>query len=61
MIVWLGLIAAVALLLAVGIERIMRRLGIQPDRPDDATGGVRDILDRVEQWQRDYADRRKRR
>jgi len=59
MLLWAVLTLAVALLLIVGIERLMRRLGVTPERPDDAASGFRDLLRRIEEWQREHEQRRR--
>ncbi len=58
MLLWAALTLAVALLLIVGIDRLLRRLGAMPERPDDAKSGVRDVLRSVEEWQHAYERRR---
>jgi hypothetical protein len=58
MLFWVGLVIALAGVLMVGVERLLRRLGIQPERPQDLSGGLRDLLNRVEDWQQDHARRR---
>jgi hypothetical protein len=57
--IWIAAIAAVALLLLVGIERLLKRFNIRPERPEERSGGFRDVLERVEQWQRDHERGRK--
>ncbi len=58
MFVWMGLVLAVAGVLIVGTEWLMRRFGVRPERPQETSGGLRDVLERIEQWQEDYARRR---
>lgn len=57
--VWIAMLVAFGLLLMLGVERLLRRFGVRPDRPEDLTGGMRDVLERVEQWQRDHERRGK--
>lgn len=57
MIAWVGLVIAIAVALFIGVERLMRRLGVEREQPDNSGGGVRDILVRIEEWQRDHARR----
>ena len=58
MLLWAALTLAVALLLIVGVDRLLRRLGATPERPDDAKSGIKDVLRSVEEWQRAYERRR---
>ncbi|MGA7669184.1 MAG: hypothetical protein WBW04_02105 [Nitrolancea sp.] len=59
MLLWAALIFSVALLLIVGVERLLRRLGITPERPEDASSGFRDVLHRIEEWQREHERKRR--
>ena len=59
MLLWAVLTLAVAALLIVGIERLLRRFGIQPQNPEDASGGAREVLRRIEEWQREHERRRR--
>ena len=46
-----GLLAG-SVVLSVGIERLIRRFGVRPARPDERTRGFRDVLTRLDQWRR---------
>lgn len=59
MLAWVVLVLALAAALIVGIDRLLKWLGIHPERPEDVSGGVRDLIERVEQWQNSYARRHK--
>jgi hypothetical protein len=48
----LALILAVAMVLSVGIERIIRRLGIHPADVDAAKGGSQQLAESIERWAR---------
>jgi hypothetical protein len=51
---WIILILVVAVLLILGIDRLMARFGIRPVHPEETRTGVHQIATGVERW----ADRR---
>jgi hypothetical protein len=46
------LIIAVAVILMLGIDRLLGRLGIRPEDPASAGGGFRDVVDAARRWLR---------
>ena len=44
------LIGCFVLLLGVGINRLLARLGIHPEDPDAARGGIATLADALERW-----------
>lgn len=52
MLTWMLLVLAFAVVLLLGIERLLSRLGIRRANPNDALGGFRDVLARVAQRHR---------
>ncbi|HMM40274.1 MAG TPA: hypothetical protein PKA95_00055 [Thermomicrobiales bacterium] len=57
MLAWVIFFVCVAALLAVGIDRLMRRFGITPADPESARGGIEVLAERLKDW----ADQRRRR
>jgi len=57
MLAWVILIICVAVLLSIGIDRLMRRFGIVPADPESARGGLEVLLERLQSW----ADQRRHR
>ncbi len=57
MLVWVVLFVAIAALLFVGVERLLKRLGIE--RTEESPGAIREFLNRIEEWQRDHERRRR--
>jgi hypothetical protein len=56
MIVWIILVMATAVILTVGIEQLLRRIGVQPEDPEAARGGLEQLSRTLDAW----ADRRRR-
>jgi hypothetical protein len=50
MIAWIIFVIAIAVLLTIGIERLLARLGIRPEDPDSAKGGLRVVAEKMEAW-----------
>ena len=48
MILWIVLILAVAVILAIGIERLIGRLGVEKQEP--AESGLATLAGRLENW-----------
>jgi hypothetical protein len=48
-----------SLALSLGIERIIRRLGVTPADPSERSGGFRDVVRKLENWRnsRDSTER----
>ncbi|HET7035305.1 MAG TPA: hypothetical protein VFI42_06435 [Thermomicrobiaceae bacterium] len=46
-IVWIVAVLLAALLLSLGVERLLRALGVERQAPDEATGGLRDVLEKI--------------
>ena len=56
-IVWVVAVLLAALLLTLGVERLLRALGIERQVPDQASRGMRDVLEKLAR----YAEERRRR
>jgi hypothetical protein len=41
-----------SVVLSFSVERLMRRLGVHPEKPEEQSGGIRDVASRVDQWRR---------
>jgi|GEM_PF-6023934 len=48
MMLWIVLILAVAVILAIGIERLIGRLGVQKEEPTES--GLATLADKLERW-----------
>lgn len=50
--VWmiLAIIVVAAVLLSIGIERVIARLGVRPVDPDAARGGMSRIAEGLQEW-----------
>lgn len=48
--IWVAGVIAFAVGLMVGIEMLMARLGIRPAAPEQRSGGIRDVAERVNRW-----------
>lgn len=57
MLAWVILFVCIAALLAIGVDRLMRRFGIVPVDAESARGGLDVLLERLQNW----ADQRRRR
>lgn len=57
MIAWVIFFVSVAALLAIGVERLMRRFGVTPADPEAARGGIEVLAERLREW----AEHRRRR
>lgn len=47
---YIVLIACLVLLLRIGINRLLDRLGIRPVETDAARGGLAEVADALERW-----------
>jgi hypothetical protein len=47
---WIILILVVAVLLMVGIERLIARFDIRPAHPEETRTGATQVAERVERW-----------
>lgn len=50
MLAWVIFFVCVAAILAVGIERLMRRFGVVPADPESARGGIEVLAERLKEW-----------
>jgi lipoate-protein ligase A len=41
-----------SIVLSFSVERLMRRLGVHPENPEERSGGIRDIASRIDRWRR---------
>jgi hypothetical protein len=60
MLVWIIAVVLLGVLFGVGIERLLAKLGIQREQPDEPVTVVRDFRTRVETWQQKQAAKQKR-
>ncbi|HEX3722881.1 MAG TPA: hypothetical protein VHV31_08820 [Nitrolancea sp.] len=60
MLAWIIVVVVLGLVFAVGIERLLSRLGIQRQQPDEPATTMHDLRSRVEAWQRKQASKPKR-
>ncbi len=47
MLIWICLILLIAIVLMLGIEHLMHRVGIRPADPESRSRGIRDLRDRL--------------
>lgn len=47
MLIWIALILLIAGCLTIGVERLMARFRIHPERPEERAGGIRDVIQRL--------------
>ena len=60
MVVWVVAVVVVGILFGVGVERLLSKLGIQRQQPDEPSTAMRDLRARVEAWQHNQATKQKR-
>lgn len=60
MLAWIIGVVVLGLAFAVGVERLLSRLGIQRQQPDEPVNTTRDFRARVEAWQRKQTSKPKR-
>ena len=47
MLIWICLVLLIAVVLMLGIEQLMHRIGIRPADPESRSRGLRDLRDRL--------------
>jgi uncharacterized membrane-anchored protein YhcB (DUF1043 family) len=52
MVFWIIFMIAVALVMIIGIERLIARLGVRPVNPEETRTGLSQIAARLEAWSR---------
>lgn len=50
MLVWVIAVIITGFGLMIGIELLLVRLGIRPVDPDQKSGGIRDVAEKVNRW-----------
>jgi len=60
MLVWIIAIVVLGILFGFGVERLLAKLGIQREQPDEPVTVVRDFRTRVEAWQHEHASKQRR-
>jgi hypothetical protein len=60
MLVWVLAVVVLGILFGVGVERLLSKLGIQRQQPDEPATAIRDLRARVETWQNNHVTKQKR-
>lgn len=47
MLIWICLVLLIAIVLTLGIEQLMHRIGIRPADPESRSRGIRELRDRL--------------
>jgi hypothetical protein len=45
-----GTLLLASVIISVSIERLIRHLGVSPEKPDDRSNGFRDVVQRIDRW-----------